>query len=365
MEDLLNKEILSNSIQTYLVVIGTILMALIIKRFITKYLASVLYKMVNRAGKSFHKKLFLELIVSPLENFIVLLIALIALDKLTFPPLLDFPLHKISSRDAIEAIVNATLVILFIRLCIRIIKFIALILEEKANATADQSDNQLIIFFNDFIKVILVIIGGLLILKFSFHYQISNLLTGLSLVGAAVALATKESLENLIASFIIFFDKPFIVGDTVKVQSFTGIIEKIGLRSTRIRTDHKTYITDPNKQMVDTILDNVSMRTQRKVELRLEIDLSASADQLKKIITGIRLILQKSAIESISVYLGDTGKNAHLIVVDYFTTINQDLTEFNELKQEVNLEVIELLRIHDIQLAANDTKISISKQKEN
>ena len=364
MEEILHKEFLSNTVQTYLVVIGTILLALAVKRFITKYLASVLFKFVNRAGKNFHKQLFLELIVSPLENFIVLLIALIALDKLTFPPLLDFPLHKISSRDAIEAIVNATLVILFIRLCIRIVKFIALILEEKANETADQSDNQLIIFFNDFFRVILVIIGGLLILKFSFHYQISNLLTGLSLVGAAIALATKESLENLIASFIIFFDKPFIAGDTVKVQSFTGTVEKIGLRSTRIRTDHKTYITVPNKQMVDTILDNVSMRTQRKVELRLEIELSTTAVQLKKIITGIQTILQKQAVENTAVYLGDTGKNAHLVVVDYFTTVNQSLTEFNELKQEINLEVIELLRTNNIQLAASDTKILIRKEQE-
>ena len=116
--------------------------------------------------------------------------------------------------------------------------------------------------------------------------------------------------------------------------------------------------------MVDTILDNVSMRTQRKVELRLEIELSTTAVQLKKIITGIQTILQKQAVENTAVYLGDTGKNAHLVVVDYFTTVNQSLTEFNELKQEINLEVIELLRTNNIQLAASDTKILIRKEQE-
>ncbi|HCT22466.1 MAG TPA: mechanosensitive ion channel protein MscS, partial [Chitinophagaceae bacterium] len=94
--------------------------------------------------------------------------------------------------------------------------------------TSDQTDNQLIVFFKDFLKVLIVLNGILLILHFVFHKDIGNLLTGLSIVGAAIALATRESLENLIASFIIFFDKPFVTGDLVKVQGFTGTIEKIG-----------------------------------------------------------------------------------------------------------------------------------------
>ena len=109
------------------------------------------------------------------------------------------------------------------------------------------------------------------------------MLTGLSIVGAAVALALRESLENLIASFIIFFDKPFTLGDLVKVQNITGNVEKIGLRSTRIRTDQKTYITVPNKQMVDSILDNLSLRTQLKGELRLQVALSTSSSDLEQI----------------------------------------------------------------------------------
>ena len=122
-----------------------------------------------------------------------------------------------------------------------------------------------------------------MIFKFSFGLKIGNLLTGLSLVGAAIALALRESLENLIASFIIFFDKPFSMGDSVKVHTFTGTVEKIGLRSTRIRTDQKTFITVPNKQMVDSIIDNLSLRTQRKGELRLEIGLSTSSANLRSI----------------------------------------------------------------------------------
>ncbi len=63
-----------------------------------------------------------------------------------------------------------------------------------------------------------------------------------------------------------------MAGDVVKVNMISGAVERIGLRSTRIRTDLKTYVTVPNKQMVDSIVDNLTLRTYRKAEIRLQID---------------------------------------------------------------------------------------------
>lgn len=361
MEKILQQKVLDNTIESYLFVFGTILVMLILKRFISKYLAHQLYKVIANKKNQTARQSFLDLVVQPLGIFLLFSISIIAIDKLTFPGVLDFKIYRITSRQLIESIANAVMVIIFIRLCLRIIDFIAIILEEKANLTKDQTDNQLIIFFKDFFKVILVIIGILLMMKFSFNKNIGNLLTGLSIVGAAIALATRESMENLIASFIIFFDKPFVVGDLVKVNGFTGNIEKIGLRSTRIRTTEKTYISVPNKQMVDTIVDNVSLRTQRKAELRLEIDLAATAEQLKQLTTTIQQILQKEAIENSTVFFGETGKNAHIISAEYFTSIDQSIEDFNQLRQDVNLEIITWLEQHQIQLAASNTSVTLKQ----
>jgi len=135
---------------------------------------------------------------------------------------------------------------------------------------------------------VISIIGILMILNYAFNLNVGSLITGLSIVGAAIALALRESLENLIASFIIFFDKPFTTGDLVKVQQVTGTVEKIGLRSTRIRTEQKTLVSVPNKQMVDSILDNLSLRTQRRGELKLDIGLNTSSTKLEQLIAGIR-----------------------------------------------------------------------------
>ncbi len=363
MEKILQLKILDNTVESYLYVIGTILLALLIKRLVSKYLAKLLYKLVAKAAKNVARQSFLDLVVQPLDVFLVLMISIIAFDKLKFPGAFDFKIYHITFRQLIDSVTDGTLIVIFIWLCLRVIDFVAMILEEKANLTADQTDNQLVVFFKDFFKVILVMIGILLLLRFSFNKNISNLLTGLSIVGAALALATRESLENLIASFIIFFDKPFITGDLVKVNNFTGHIEKIGLRSTRIRTTDKTYITVPNKQMVDTIIDNITLRTQRKVELRLELGLSATAQQLKELSASLKIILQKPEIVNTVVYLMDTGKNAHLMAVDYFTSMDQSIEDFNLLRETVNLEVIDLLAQKGIELAAANTDVVIhSKQ---
>jgi MscS family membrane protein len=361
MYKFLQQEILDNTIESYLVVAVTILIAVAAKRLISKYLAKLLYKLVAKAAKNITRQSFLDLVMQPLDVFLVLLVSIIALDKLNFPKDCDIKIYHVTIRQLTDSVAAGTLVIIFIWLCLRVIEFIAMILEEKANLTKDQTDNQLIIFFKDFFKVILVIIGILLVLKFSFNKEIGSLLTGLSLVGAAIALATRESMENLIASFIIFFDKPFITGDLVKVNNLTGTIEKIGLRSTRIRTLEKTYISVPNKQMVDTIVDNISLRTQRKVELRLELGLDATAQQLKGLSAAIKQMLQKPVIETSIVYLMDTGKNAHIMAVDYFTTMEQSVEEFNRLREEVNLGIIELLETSKIELAAASTDVVVKQ----
>jgi len=361
MDRFLQQKVFDNTVESYLYVFGTILLMLLLKRLVSRYLAQQLFKMIANKKNQTARQSFLDLVVQPLGWFLLLSISIIAIDKLKFPGVLDFKVYRITSKQLVESIANAIMVIVFIRLCLRVIDFIATILEEKANLTKDQTDNQLIIFFKDFFKVILVIIGILLMMKFSFNKSIGNLLTGLSIVGAAIALATRESMENLIASFIIFFDRPFVVGDLVKVNGFTGNIEKIGLRSTRIRTTEKTYISVPNKQMVDSIVDNLSLRTQRKAELRLEIDLSATAAQLQALTDAIKQILTVPEIENKVVFLGETGKNAHIITIEFFTGAEQPIEAFNQLRQDVNLQIINWMEQHGVDLAASNTSVTVKQ----
>ncbi len=318
-----------------------------------------MFHFIRRIWKDVDRKSFTSLVSKPLGSFLAIFVAIVTLHKLNFPHQLDVDIYRLTLKELIHTTASLVLIISFIRLLLRIIDFIAIILHLRADRIHDTTDNQLVIFFKDFFKVLIGIVGLLMILKYTFGYKITNLLTGLSIVGAAIALALRESLENLIASFIIFFDKPFSMGDVVKIQTFTGTVEKIGLRSTRIRTDQKTFITVPNQQMVDGILDNLSLRSQRKGELRLEVGLSTPSSLLEQLIAGIRKITARTEIESSTVLLNDITSSAFVILVDYFTgPVTQ--AEFNKIKEEVNFEILKLMEGMQVEIAGASTDVRIA-----
>ena len=359
--DFLDKIFLDNTIRSYLVVAGLIVAAIILKQYLSRYIASLIYGLVQRMWHTVSRTSFINLVVEPLEWFVVILIAVFAIDKLNFPSALMYTVYGYSTADILSRAGTGIIIIAFIWLVLRLMDFVALVLEEKANLSADTRDNQLIVFFRDFLKVIIIIGGVLLIIKACFNQPLGSLLTGLSIVGAALALGAKESLENLIASFIIFFDKPFFTGDTVKVNSLTGKVEKIGLRSTRIRTGDKTLVTVPNKQMVDTMVDNHSMRTDRRAEIKLELSVKTSLGVIENLLTELKKILRQNNkdISVQSIFLKDISKNGIIIFIEYFTW-PMPMEDFDTLKQTINLQIKKLLEENSVEFSGEANTIVIN-----
>jgi len=343
-----------NSLRSYLTVAIVILAAFLLKRIISKYAASLLFKVVKKQSVHLDNQSFDNLVILPIERILVVLISIIAIDRLNFPGVLMFSIHQVSSQEIAEGIASAIIVICFISLVIRFMDFLVLLIKDKASPGKTPGQLQLLFFFKDFIRVILVIIGIALILKFSFGLHIGNVLTGLSIVGAALALSARESLENLIASFIIFFDKPFETGDVVKVNNITGTVERIGLRSTRLRTMEKSLVTVPNKQMVDSILDNWSVRNLIRNEIKTLLSPHTSSEDLEKAISGIEDILSSKTetIQSYSVYLQEINNDSAVIMVVYFTNFPMESDDLNKLKQEVNMDIKKMQEKNEIKPSA-------------
>lgn len=361
MNDFLEQVWWGNPVKNYFIVGGIIIFVWLLKKYISRYFAGLLFKVVNIIWKDVDKKSFVNLVVKPLGLFFLVLVSIVTLFKLNFPEEINPTVYKYTVKEVIHCFGTIILISSFIWLLLRIIDFIAIVLEKKARLTPEQTDNQLIVFFKDFFKVILVIIGIMLVLRYAFGQNIGGLLTGLSIVGAAIALALRESLENLIASFIIFFDKPFVTGDLVKIQMVTGTVERIGLRSTRIRTDQKTYVTVPNKQMVDSILDNLSLRTQRRADMKLEIRPETPAAVIKEFVSSMEKILTRKEIESFNVHLADITQSAIIIIAEYYTDPIL-INEFNQLKQEVNLFSLQQMEDLKIEIAGASTNIRLRNQ---
>lgn len=359
--EFLDNIILDNTVRDLLIVAAVIAVVLLFKKILSRYIASGFYFIIKTIWKNVERKQFVELVFKPMSWLLSITVALIALHKLNYPAAWEFNILKLPFNVILEKTGMAIWILSFIKLMLSVVNFIALMLSKKASLTPDKTDDQLVSFFRDFIKVIIWILGILLLLKAVFNQSVGYLLTSLSIVGAALALSAKESLENLIASFIIFFDKPFFVGDTVKVNSITGSVERIGLRSTRIRTADKTLVTVPNKQMVDNIVDNWSMRSARRAEVRLELSDKTPAEKVNAFIESIKKMLEEkkqSGINKYDSFLFEFNKNGPTVFIEYFTAPNT-MAEFNVIKQSVNFSLMQLVKDNEIEMATNSSNITI------
>jgi len=350
MDSIFDKIILDNSIWEYTVVALVILGTFVLKKFFSRPLVATVVWLLQLMGRRVDRNAFIDLILHPLEDFLMVFTWFIAITTLNFPKVFQLNFYHTTTKVIIDRIAATIVIIYFFRLLIRMIDYLAFVISKNSEDDQGGGRHQLVIFFKDFLKAIVSIAGIFVIIKFAFRYQISELLTGLGIVGAALALSARESLENLIASFIIFFDKPFVVGDSVKVHQVTGAVEKIGLRSTRIRTTEKTIVSVPNKQMVDSILDNLTLRIQRRADLNLELATSTNRQQIDFFIKGMNEILLHPGIENRVVFLSDIIQHGgYLIHIEYYSA-PIPVDEFNTLKQEINLRTIQLLKKEEIQL---------------
>lgn len=350
--ELLNKLFLGNTVRAYLFVLCAFVFALLFKRYLSRHLAAVVYRLIKKLTDNVEKKVFVDLVAAPIQWVIVIMVMVFSISRLEYPASLRFTVYGHDSADFFQRLGAGILILSIIGLVLRLVDFIAIVLERKALQTIDTRDNQLIVFFRDFLKVIIGIIGFLWIIKVCFSQPVGSLFTGLSIVGAALALAAKESLENLIASFIIFFDKPFFTGDLVKVNNISGVVEQIGLRSTRIRTGEKTLVTVPNKQMVDTMLDNFSLRTERQSQTTLELHQQTLISDAEILIDYIKSLFEgyNNIVVNHEVVLKDITKNGMVVSIEFFTT-PMEVKDYNEIRQQILINVKKKMESMHIQLA--------------
>jgi MscS family membrane protein len=352
---------LDNTLLQYAVVGAVILLAWLFKKYIGRYVSSLFFLLMRGMGKDLDRKAFVNLIIGPVENFLLVWISYVAIHTLAYPRLMNIPLAGLQLSDYAEGLFKFLLIFYFFRMLLRLVDYLALVMGKKAAQTPSPDDDQLIVFFKDFLKIVLFIVGILVVLKVVFIQDISRVLAGLSIIGAAIALAARESIENLIASFIIFFDKPFMTGDLLKVNNISGTVERIGLRSTRIRTVEKTYVSVPNKQMVDSIVDNMSLRSHRRGELKIVVDSKATPPQIETFMKAVRLHLaEKQTIIDHNVQFAEINQQGLVITIDYLSTVI-DFKTFNQQKDQFNLAILQLLHEHGLSLSGEENVIRITK----
>ncbi len=116
--------------------------------------------------------------------------------------------------------------------------------------------------------------------------------------------------------------------------------------------------------MVDNIIDNLTQRSQRRTEIRLELDLSATTGQLAEFTRSLPPGIEEKGVELCNMYVTDTGKNAHVILVEYFSSAEDAIALYNKTKEDILLLLLEELQKRGLQLAAAGNRLIVQLTNE-
>ena len=193
---------------------------------------------------------------------------------------------------------------------------------------------------------ILALVFGLLFWLNNMGVNITTVLAGLGVGGLAVALALQKPLEDMMGALTIFTQAPIRVGDFVRYGAETGTVEDIGLRTTRLRTLTNTVVSIPNARIASVESENLSYRTKIRYWPTLRLRYDTSPEQIKSVLNGIREVLEKHEQvyeDPVRVRFTDFDDDAILIKINSFVKTT-DFTEFLEVAEDLNFQVMEVVR---------------------
>ncbi|HSN98143.1 MAG TPA: mechanosensitive ion channel family protein, partial [Candidatus Nanopelagicales bacterium] len=194
-------------------------------------------------------------------------------------------------------------------------------------------------------KVVVLIMGIIAVLS-ELGYPVASLIAGLGIGGVALALAAQKTVENLFGSISIGLDRPFRVGDYVKIEdAVLGTVESIGMRSTRLRTLDRTVVTLPNGKLADMRVESYTARDRIRLHCILGVVYGTTSAQIRSILEGLERTLRahpKIWSESVVVRFQAFGAySLDIEVMAWFETTDWD--EFRGIRQEVLLGFMEVV----------------------
>jgi MscS family membrane protein len=192
-------------------------------------------------------------------------------------------------------------------------------------------------------------------------YNISTILAGLGIGSLAIALAAQKTLENVIGAFTLYIAQPVRPGDFCSFGETTGMVEEIGLRSTRIRRLDRTVVHVPNSVMVAANLENISETDRRRYHKLLRLSLKTNTDQLRLALLQIReMILSHPRITDTAtrVRFQDIERDAYVVAVNCYVDCH-DFEDFMAVVEDLNLRTVKILEQLGVQLAIPELKVEM------
>jgi MscS family membrane protein len=192
---------------------------------------------------------------------------------------------------------------------------------------------------------VFVAVTGLVVTLAAFGYPVVTVLAGLGIGGIAIAFGAQKTIENLFGSISLAADQPFRVGDLVRIEDFTGHVERIGMRSTQIRTLDRTLVSLPNGRLADMRIEDFAARDRIRFAATVGLVYGTSEEQVRRVVSGIEALLRATPKvwpeTVVSSFTGFGASSLDVEVLCWFET--PDFAEFRELRQQVLFGIMRIV----------------------
>lgn len=266
---------------------------------------------------------------------------------LDMPQMLDDGLRRVYFATATLSIVWGVL---------RVIGVLDEHFKKIAASTSNNLDNLLIDLLRRVAKFAIWIIAALFIAQNIFKLNVSALLAGAGVAGLAVAFAAQNTVANIFGAITLILDKPFGIGDRVKLNDGTmGMVEAVGLRSTRLRSLDGSVWYVPNRQMADSSLENFAKRENLKYMFEIGLIYGTPAEKMRRAVELLHEILDNDPhfdMEELPprIYFTDFKDwSLNITVIVWFQT--QDWFEMQTMRHELNLTILERFNAEGLEFA--------------
>jgi len=201
---------------------------------------------------------------------------------------------------------------------------------------------------NFIITILKILVGGVGLagMLMVWGINVTAVVASLGLGGLAFALAAKDTASNLFGSFALLADKSIRIGEWIKVGGVEGVVEDVGMRTTKIRSFQKSLITVPNHIVANSPIENFSRRGIRRIKMHIGLTYGTNAEQIVQIIHDIKAMLQAhegiSQNDSLMVNF-DTFGDSSLNIFIYTFTKTANWAKYLEIREEIHLRIMEIV----------------------
>lgn len=210
-----------------------------------------------------------------------------------------------------------------------------------------------------------VLIGGLIKIADLFGQDSTRILTALGIGGVALALAGKDTLENIFGTVMLLTTRPFSVGDWIIVNNVEGMVENVGVRSTTVRTFYNSTVIVPNRAFITSAVDNMGRRKYRRYFTSVNLAYDTPPELLEGFVEGVRaLVLQQPETwkTNFHVVVNDFGEHAIEVMIYIFFEVG-DWSEELKLRHAFILNVLKLAQELGIRITEPVRRVSMGREQ--